>query len=219
VVAATGQVALGPNARIAGALRYRGGDTVQRDPASQVVGGIESWTGWRHDGAARAPSHRADALYRAIGWPWTLGLMLLAAVLLAALPGFHARVGRTLQQRPALSVLLGLAWLVCAPVALLLLLLTVIGIPLTVLGVLLYIVLLPLAYVSTAIALGDWALQAWHAAVAGQWVWRAGAAALVLLLLSQATRVPWLGGATVALALLAGLGALALQLRRQPQPL
>ena len=92
-----------------------------------------------------------------------------------------------------------------------------IGIPLTALGVALYIVLLPLAYVSTAIALGDWALQTWRSASAGRWAWRAGAAALVLLLLSQATRVPWLGGVVLALALLAGLGALALQLRRQPQ--
>ena len=48
-----------------------------------------------------------------IDWPWTLALVLLAAVLLAALPGFQARVGRTLRQRPALSVLLGVAWLVC----------------------------------------------------------------------------------------------------------
>jgi cytoskeletal protein CcmA (bactofilin family) len=217
VVATTGQIALGPNARIAGTLRFSGGDSVQRDPAAQVTGGIESWTSWGHDDGARPPSHRGRLQNRAMGWPWTLGLTLLAAVLLAALPGFQARVGRTLQQRPVLSVLLGLAWLLVAPLVLLLLLLTVIGIPLTALGVVLYIVLLPLAYVSTAIALGDWALQAWRSAPAGQWTWRAGAAALVLLLLSQATRVPWLGDAVLTLALLAGLGALALQLLRQPQ--
>jgi hypothetical protein len=152
----------------------------------------------------------------ALGWPWTLGLLLLAALLLAVLPGFQARVGRTLRQRPGLSVLLGVAWLVCAPLALLLLLLTVIGIPFTLLGAILYIVLLPLAYVSTAIALGDWALQAWRSVAVAHWAWRLAAAAAVLVLLSQATRVPWLGALVAALALLAGLGALALQLRRQP---
>jgi hypothetical protein len=113
-------------------------------------------------------------------------------------------------------VLLGVAWLVCAPLALLLLLLTVIGIPFTLLGTILYIVLLPLAYVSTAIALGDWALQAWRSVAVAHWAWRLAAAAAVLVLLSQATRVPWLGALVAALALLAGLGALALQLRRQP---
>ena len=217
VVASTGLVELGPNARIAGKLRHRGG-IVQRDPAAQVAGGVESWlASWEREDVSPAAPRHTPALQTAIAWPWTLGLVLLAAFMLAVLPGFQARVARTLRQQPALSMLLGAAWLVCAPLALLLLLLTVIGIPLTLLGAALYIVLLPLAYVSTAIALGDWALQAWRSAAVVQWAWRAAAAATVLVLLSQATRVPWLGAVLVALALLAGLGALALQLRRQPQ--
>jgi hypothetical protein len=217
VVASTGLVELGPNARIAGKLRHRGG-MVQRDPAAQVAGGVESWlAGWEQEDGSPAAPRDTPAFQTAIGWPWTLGLVLLAALLLAALPGFQARVGRTLQQQPGLSVLLGVAWLVCAPVALLLLLLTVIAIPLALLGAALYVVLLPLAYVSTAIALGDWVLQAWRSAAVAQWAWRAAAAAAVLVVLSQATRVPWLGAVAAALLLLAGLGALALQLRRQPQ--
>jgi hypothetical protein len=219
VLASTGLVELGPNARIAGKLRHRGG-LVQRDPTAQVSGGIESWlVGWELADAENAPPAapgRTAVLPTAIAWPWTLALVLLAALLLTALPAFQARVGRTLRQRPGASVLLGAAWLVCAPLALLLLLLTVIGIPITLLGAVLYIALLPLAYVSTAIALGDWALQAWRTAAVVQWAWRVAAAAIVLVLLSQATRVPWLGAVVVALALLAGLGALALQLRRQP---
>jgi len=143
--------------------------------------------------------------------------VLLAALLLAALPRFHGRVGRTLRQHPALSMLLGVVWLVCAPAALVLLLLTVLGIPLALLGAALYVALLPLAYVSTAIAVGDWALRVWRADTASTWAWRAAAAALVLVLLSQATRVPWLGGAIVAAALAAGLGGFALQLRAAPQ--
>jgi len=109
------------------------------------------------------------------------------------------------------------AWLILAPLVLLVLLLTVIGIPLTLLGAVFYVVLMPLAYVSTAIALGDGMLRAWRATVATQWMWRVVAAALVLALLSQATRVPWLSAVVLSLALLAGLGALALQLLRPPQ--
>jgi cytoskeletal protein CcmA (bactofilin family) len=213
VIASTGLVELGPNARIAGKLVHRGG-SVQRDAAAQVAGGIESWSsGWGFADRSAAPPPRGRAL---IAWPWTVALVLLAALLLVALPGFHGRVGRTLQQRPGLSVLLGVVWLVCAPVALVLLLLTVLGIPLALLGATLYVLLLPLAYVSTAIAAGDWALRAWRAS-ALTWAWRFAAATLVLVLLSQATRVPWLGGTIVLLALLAGLGALTLQLHPRPQ--
>ncbi|HEU5296125.1 MAG TPA: polymer-forming cytoskeletal protein [Burkholderiaceae bacterium] len=214
VLATTGQVELGPNARIAGKLRYRGGPGIQRDPAAQVAGGVETWGfEWGHD---NQPVPRHAHRGATAGWIWTAGLVVLAAVLLAALPGFQARVGQTLQQRPGLSVLLGFVWLVCAPVALVLLVLTVIGVPLALLGVALYLALLPVAYVSAAIALGDWGLRALHAAAAAHWAWRAAAAALVLALLWQAMRVPWLGVVLGALAVLGGLGALALQLRRRP---
>ena len=212
VISAAGDVELGPNARITGALRHRGGN-LQRDPAAQVAGGIQSaWPFWSGAREAPARGHRNGA---AIGWGWTVALAALAALLLAVSPRFQARVTATLRQQPGLSLLLGALWLVCAPPLLLVLLLTVIGIPLTLLGAALYVVLLPVAYVSTAIALGHAALRALRADAAPSWAWQAAAAALVLAALSQAPRLPWLGAAIVALVLIAGLGALALQLRRR----
>jgi len=217
VVASSGVVELGPRARIAGQLRQRGG-ALERDPQAQVAGGVESWWGdSRRAQAPTAPGPREGARH-ALGWPWTVALALLAAVLLAALPRFHERVGRTLQQQPGLSLLLGVACVLGLPLALAAILLTVIGIPLALLGALFYLLLLPLAYVSTAIAVGDGLLRAWRGATTAAWVWRSAAAALVIVLLSQAVRVPWLGATLAVLALLAGLGALALQLRRQPRP-
>jgi hypothetical protein len=53
---------------------------------------------------------------------------------------------------------------------------------------------------------------------AGVWAWRLAAAALVLVILAQAARVPWLGTLLGLLVLIAGLGALGLQLRRQRSP-
>jgi len=211
VIAGSGELALGPHARIAGVLRHHGG-IVRRDEAAQVGGGIRSWSWW----FGREPDLRVMQPPGAgVGWGWTLALALLAALLLALTPGFQTRVGRTLWQRPVASVALGVAWLVCAPLVLLVLLVTVIGIPLTLLGAMLYMLLLPWAYVSAAIALGDAALRA-----AGRadppWAWRVVAAALLLVGLWQARRLPWLGAALSMLALLAGLGALVLQLRRKP---
>lgn len=210
VAVGSGELALGPNARIAGALRHRGG-VVRRDPAAQVGGGVRSWPGWGERASAVRTTAPPDPL---VGWGWALALALLAALLLALAPGFQARVGRTLLRQPVASVMLGFAWLVAAPLVLLALMVTVIGIPLTLLGVLLYLLLLPLAYVSTAIALGDAVLRGWRADPA--WIWRVLAAAALLAALWQALRLPWLGTPLSLLALLSGLGALALQLRRQP---
>jgi hypothetical protein len=110
-------------------------------------------------------------------------------------------------ERASTRAEVGTTGLVGAPLVLALLL-TVIGIPLALLGAALYVVLLPVAYVSAAIALGDWALRAWRSDAAAQWDWRL-AAAQVPVLLWQASRVPWLGVVLGSLALLAGLGALA----------
>jgi len=211
VLATSGEVALGPNARIAGKLRYRSGDPVQQDPGAQVLGGVEQWPGWHREAQPTAPPR---PMRSGIAWWWTAGLIVLAAILLAAWPQWCARNSQTLRQRPGLSLLLGFAWLVCVPVAVLVLLVTIIGIPLALLAAALYVAVLPLAYVSTAIGLADQALLAWRSDAALRWGWRIAGAAAVLIGLALLGRVPWLGGLVAFAALLAGLGMLALQWRR-----
>jgi hypothetical protein len=149
----------------------------------------------------------------AVGWLWTLGLVLLAALLLAVQPAALARVSQTLQARPGMSLLLGFALLVCMPVAALLFIVTLIGIPVGLLTIALYLALLPLGYVTAAVGLGDLVLQRLRAAAAAQLGWRIGAAAAALLLLTLLGAIPWLGGWIGFAALLAGLGALLLQWR------
>jgi cytoskeletal protein CcmA (bactofilin family) len=221
VLATSGHVELGPRARIAGKLRYRSGEALHRDPAAQVSGGIEQLTPvWGGDAASRpAPEPPAprDGV-GAIGWVWTAGLVVLAAVWLALAPSVSARLSRAVRERTGLSVLLGFVWLVCVPVLALLLLLTVIGIPLALFVVAVYFAVLPLAYVAAAVGLGDWALTRWQAARAALWRWRLGAAALALVLLTALGHVPWLGVLLGFAVLLAGLGAFLLQWRKPAPP-
>ena len=157
VDATSGHLELGPNARIAGKLRYRGADNFKRDPAAQVTGGVE-WLAMTGSEAARKSPERHIA-HRSAGMLWTSGMMLLAAVLLAALPRFYDRVALTLRTRPGESLLSGFVVLVCTPVAALILLITIIDLPMGLLTIALYLALLPVGYVSTGIALGDWTLQ------------------------------------------------------------
>ena len=212
VLATAGHLELGPNARIAGKLRYSSNESLKQDPAAQVAGGVESLMPalGRSAGRDDGPKGRTGG----IGWVWTIGLIVLATALLAGLPRFYANVALTLSERPGLSVLLGFVLLVCTPFAVLIAFITLIGIPLGLLLTALYLALLPVGYVSAGIGLGDWGLRRLMPASASSLRWRIAAAALALVLLALAGWVPWLGWLIALAALLAGLGALLLQARR-----
>jgi hypothetical protein len=206
VDAAAGALELGPRARIGGKLRYRGGEPLKQDPAAQVQGGIERLEMALHRRGERAAGRAAFGV-------WTLGLMVLAAVLVAALPGASARVLEAARTRFGWSLLAGFIALVTVPVAAVVLLATVIGIPLALLVLLDYFALLLVGYVAAGAALGDAALRRWLASRAAQRGWRALFAALGVLAICLLALIPWLGGLIAFLALIAGMGAMVLQLK------
>jgi cytoskeletal protein CcmA (bactofilin family) len=206
VEVAAGELELGPQARIAGKLRYRSGAPLRQDADAQVKGGIERREMPVRHVAERSPAPAAFGI-------WTLGLMALAAVLVAALPGFFGRVAEAARGRIGWSLLAGFLALVAVPAAIIVLLATVIGIPLALLAVLGYPALLLLGYVSAGIALGNLALRKWLAARAARKGWQALFAALGVLAIGIAALIPWLGALVAFFALIAGMGALVLQLR------
>jgi cytoskeletal protein CcmA (bactofilin family) len=209
VEAAAGELELGPGARIAGRLRYRGGAPLKQASGAQVQGGIERLEMPVRRGAERFAMRAAFGL-------WTLGLMLMAAVLVAALPEFFGRVADAARTRLGWSLLAGFVALVAIPAAMLVLLVTLIGIPLAALAALGYLAFLLLGYVAAGIVLGDAALKRWLAGRAAQRGWRAGAAALGVLAIGLLALIPWLGLLVAFLALIAGMGALVLQLKGAP---
>jgi cytoskeletal protein CcmA (bactofilin family) len=209
VVATSGAVELGPSARIAGKLRYTSRSELKRDPAAQVTGGFE-----RVPMAERSAGHRQRPLARAGGWLWTAGLVLMAVVLVAALPAFTARVAGTLHTRVGMSLLIGFVALVCIPVAAILLVFTLIGIPFALLALVLYCALLMVGYAMTGIGIGDWLLGRFRVADAARVGWRIGAAALAMLMIALLARVPWVGALVSFMVLIAGLGAVVMQARQ-----
>lgn len=213
VVATAGHLSLGPNARLAGALRYRSKDELERDPAAQVAGAVERLA-LPGRGETRAQEHgwgrEGDERSLGSGGFWTLGLMVIAAVLVLALPVSSRRVADALQAWPGWSLLWGFVALVCIPVATLILLITIVGIPLALLTLLLYGVLLLLGYVSSGVALGQWALSRLRPAASARTGWRAASAVVAVAALALLGRVPFVGGLIAFMAVLAGIGAIAL---------
>jgi hypothetical protein len=148
---------------------------------------------------------------------WTLGLMIVGAVFVAALPGFTARMADSARARPGISLLLGFAVLVAVPPGAFLLMATGIGIPLGLLVLTGYLAALMLGYVSTGVVLGQMGLRRLKPARADQTAWRAAAASLAILLLTLLAAIPVLGWLVWLAVLLSGIGMLLLQLRASVQ--
>lgn len=215
-----GTLRLGPNARIGGKLRYRSGAELASDPAAQVAGGIERQMLPGQDRAASASAdrparevHRERARWSGPGWFWSLGLMVLAAVLVAALPGLSRRVAEAWRTRFGWSLLWGFIALVCIPAAVLILLISIIGIPIALLAALLYGALLIVGYAASGIALGLWGLARWRAEMQERTGWRIGSVVLAALALALLGSVPFVGGLVGLIAVIAGIGAIAQLLR------
>jgi hypothetical protein len=212
VTVAAGQLELGPNARIDGNLRFTGG-SLERDPAAQVTGTIEQASG-RHGPHFATFGHSGPGR-----WIWTAGLMLLAAIIAAALPGAADRMAQEFRARPWMPPVLGFIALTCIPVAAVLVMITIIGIPIGVLALLAYAALLLVGYVAAAVVVGGLLLGRFKAEAVGLATWRAGAAVLAMLSLALLARIPYLGGLVQFAALLVGVGLVAaLFHRRSPPP-
>ncbi len=202
-----GDIELGPGARIGGRLRYASGKVIVQDPAAEVRGGILR---------VEAPADGRRHVSRAAGWVWTLGMAMIAALLVAALPRLFAEVSETARARWALSLLVGLVALASIPALALIALITVVGIPLGLVTIALYFALLLVSYVAAGIAAGDLALRQWQQARATQIGARVVAAMLGTLAIGALGRIPFVGGLVVLVAVLLGAGALLMRMRPPP---
>jgi hypothetical protein len=210
---AAGTLELGPGARIEGKLNFRGRE-LHRDPAAQVVGGVE-----QHQPRAHWRMHERTPTERFLhGWIWVAGLMVLAALIAAALPDASNRMAQELRERPWITPLLGIVALTTIPIAAVLLMITIIGIPLGVLAIIGYIALLLVGYTWLAVVVGAMLLERVKPETAARTAWRVGAAVLAMLALAVLVRVPLIGGFIKLTALVVGVGMIATAIFRHAKP-
>jgi cytoskeletal protein CcmA (bactofilin family) len=195
-------IRIGPDARIDGAVEYRSSRDISVDPAAQVAGGVREV---RKDRRWLREAGRGAAIFG--GVTVSFGMVLVGALLILAMPAFSREAGATIRNKPWQSAGIGVLMLLGVPFAVIVLLVTVIGIPLAVLLVFGYVALMLLGYLVAAIFVGDLALERVGKDKLGSAWWRVLFMFLALVAIAIVKQLPFLGGLAVALLFVAGIGA------------
>lgn len=195
------QVEIQPSARITGSLTYQSPNPARIDSAAVIGGGV-----------VRLPNHGPTLAGRVVRQLIVaLALGALGAVLILVLPGFSLGAARTLTGEPWKSVGLGAAVLVGAPVAAVLLMITVVGSAVGVAGLVVYALALVAGYLAGALCTGDLVLG-WLRPGAAPSLGTSILGLLVgLIVISLVRWIPVLGEVVSFGVLLFGLGGLVLQ--------
>lgn len=201
---ASGSLDVGPGAVIDGLLTYYGPRPATVAAGAQIRGGVH-YVERKQWGYGVHPRLRG---FGAGAWLWLIGWMVVGSVLLTLWPGFARSVTNVALHRPWMALLLGFVVAVCAPIAVVLLLISVIGIPLALLAFCLYLTLLPIGFLASAAALGEWLLPRVRRGGEISEGQRILMLLGVMVVLFVVTRIPVLGGIGVLLVVLVGVGSL-----------
>ncbi|WP_225336313.1 polymer-forming cytoskeletal protein [Halomicrobium urmianum] len=197
-------IVIGPNANVGGEFRYDANE-FSRDENATVAGGVvEDPNLAGNVGPTGEFFSVPPVLVSVYGFFVNL---LLGAVLLAAFPAFSSSVAARVADDTVRSGGAGFLTLIAVPIALVFVAITLVGIPLAVVGAVVFGLLVWIGTVYGQYAVGAWALGL--ADVDNRWL------ALVVGLVGFALlgAIPVVGGLVGFVALLLGLGALALGLR------
>jgi hypothetical protein len=207
------EIDIGPNTRIDGKLVVHSSREPVIPEGVQIAGGVEfhpSDVGKYLDEQDTEQDTRTVA--HGVGsFLWMLGVFVAGTLFMLAFPAYSARAAQWIGREPLRSLGLGFVILVCLPVLVVLLLITIIGIPLALIIALLYLLLLFLGWVTAAMFLGQKLLGFMRRSEPVTMAWKLFALLLAVLALWLVGLIPILGGWVRFAALLLGIGALVWQ--------
>lgn len=202
---------LGDAASIGGDLAYRSEREGTFAPGSTISGRTD-WTYVDRTAQAHRPSSASRLLWKILG----IGSALLVWLFLRLWrPAFWSSTSTRIYEAPLLTLGMGSLALIVTPMAILLLLVTVIGIPAGILLGIAYGVSIYLSRIVLAAFLGYWAERrlGWRQIHLGVWLFLLGYVLLALLL-----AIPFFGALLRLVIVLFGLGALlGIAFRKKPQ--
>jgi hypothetical protein len=204
---------IGPDTRIGGKLIVRGPEKPVVPAGADIVGGVEYHEApvghFFHDDIGNDVRSAA----RGVGsFLWIAGVFLVGMLFTLVLPGYSSRAADFIGREPLKSMGLGFIALVCMPVLIAMLVITIIGIPLALIVLPLYVALLFLGWVTVALFLARKGVGLVNRpAPTSRWT-QLFAFLVAIVALWLLGHVPVIGGWVRFVALLLGMGALVWQL-------
>lgn len=197
------QLVLQPNANIKGNLTY-----LSPTPATIMSGATINGEVKFHAFSQPAPNRAKAAVFAFIAFKLILmlSLWIVGLVYIWMLPKAIEQMNRVLDKRPARAFGHGLLVLLVAPLAIVLLAVSVVGIPLAIVLAAGYVLYLFTGYLTAATYLGERVLRTlakrpWHISL--NWAMVLGVAILVAV-----SCIPFIGGLIKFIALAFGIGAI-----------
>lgn len=199
----SGEVVIGPKARLSGDLVVFGANPPRIAEGARVAGKVTVTAAAPPTPGAVVVSLAREALIQ-------LGLLLLVGSWMLVAPVLAREAAAMEWRRPWFAETLGIGALVGLPIATVALALTLVGLPAAVGLASAWVLLVLAGYSTTAICLGAWLRARMRGSPPEPLPWERLAWTLAaLLLLRAAAEVPWIGWLAPAGAILAGAGAVA----------
>lgn len=202
-------IEIGPGAVIGGNLRYRSPNEARIDSGAKITGAVV-----REEMPARSVGERAASGVARVGF--SVGLMLAAMALFLLFPVASINAARAINDAPWKALGIGFAVLMATPFAVLLLLVTVVGVWIALALLALYLLLLLAGFLIGVICVGDLGLRRFSTKrKQPSKGWRALSIVATFVVLAIVGFFPLLGGFVCLALLLYGLGGLTLLLARR----
>ena len=145
-------ISLGPAARIAGEFDYTSPNAASELPGATVAGPTKHTISDRFYPGSDIKAWLFSPLFR------LLSILVTGVVFVLVFPAMAAAGADGVRRSPVLAILLGILAAVIAPVAIVLLGITIVGLPAALLGIVVYLTVLYLSQVFVGLAIGRWLL-------------------------------------------------------------
>ncbi|MDE1174576.1 MAG: hypothetical protein PW790_13045 [Parvibaculaceae bacterium] len=219
-----GKLTLGPDADVAGAVRYYATSAAEIDDGSRVGGHIEphvlAASGDKAVEGLQHPRSQPFESFTERDLVWLIpgyGLSIVGAFILAvlsvivafAMPGSPTRLYEAVEEGLALSLLIGALWLFALPILAIVAAVTLIGIPVALLLLLLWPIGIFFGLVAAVLMIGGYAVEVMGVGLDSRS--KSVIAAIVgTFLLWFGMTIPVIGGVVWFIAVVAGVGAITL---------
>lgn len=222
-----GKVVVQPGAVIGGRIVTRGPGNSEISPDAHILGGEPSPSlppepPRPHEFRVFPPLILSTLAFTLFELPTIgLGTLIVGLLFLAIFPHFAEATAMRLRSRPGQSVLTGFFTLMAAPLTVVVLAVTILGLPVAVLTAAAFVLILVVSYGVGAVSLTSAVWHRFHVGSAtttslpSRFVWRALSLLIGLIVLNMLRHIPVAGSFVMWLTAMLGLGALTSEVLRR----